>query len=119
VTKQLTIKYSDDREDQTVTTKDNLWDYSWPKYRKVEDCISVDAKFNSKGEVIGVNFGSEDSKNSIADIQEKIAELVLEDKNISTDEVQAHTVKNILETYSNDLEKLSLKVKKKQTKSTD
>lgn len=115
MTTELKVQFSNDRDDKVISAKENLWDYGWTKYRKIEDCISVDAKFNSQGEIEGINFGAEDSKNSIADIQENIAKLVLQDKDIQIEEVQVHTVKNILQAYSDDLEKLSLKIKKKQT----
>jgi len=114
VSKTIKIQYADDREDETVTVKDNLYDYPWNQYRNVESSIKARAQMDRNGEIQGLNISSEEMGDFIVEMQEAIAKLVLNSNDITLDEVNVQTVKNIFQAYTDDIEKLGLKLKKNQ-----
>lgn len=114
MTKTITVEYADDRENRTVSAKDNLYDYPWNRYRNVESAIKARAQMNRDGEIDGINIDSDEMGGFVVEMQEEIAKLVLNDHDISLDEVNVNTVKNIFTAYTEDIEKLGLKLKKNQ-----
>lgn len=116
MSKTIKIQYSDDRDNETVTARENLYDYPWNQYRDVEGAIKARAQMDRNGEIQALNIDSDEMGDFIIDIQEAIAQLVLNDNNIQRDEVNVHTIKNIFSAYTEDIEKLGLKLKKNQRK---
>lgn len=116
MSKSIEVQFSDDRNDKTITVRENLYDYPWNQYRNVERAIKARAQMDRNGEIQGINIDSDEMGGFIVDMQEEIAKLVLQDNDISMDEVNAHTIKNIFSAYTEDIEKLGLKLKKNQQK---
>ncbi len=114
MSKTVTVEYADERDDQTITGKENLYDYPWNQYRDVEGAIKARAQMNRDGEIQGLNIDSDEMGGFIVDMQEEIAKLILNDHGIKLDEVNVNTVKNIFTAYTDDIEKLGLKLKKNQ-----
>jgi hypothetical protein len=101
-------------ETREISARENLYDYPWTQYRKVEGSIKAHAQMNRDGEIEKINVESGEMGDFIVEMQEEIAKLVLNDNNIELDEVNVNTVKNIFQAYTEDIEKLGLKLKKNQ-----
>jgi len=114
MTKTINVEYADDREDEKISGKENLYDYPWNQYRNVEGAIKARAQMDRNGEIQGLNINSDEMGGFIVDMQEEIAKLILNDHDIGLDEVNVNTVKNIFTAYTDDIEKLGLKLKKNQ-----
>lgn len=115
MSKTITIEYSEEgKEDQKISVKENLYDYPWNEYRNVEGAVKARAQMDRNGEITGLDIESSEMGGFIVEMQEEIAKLVLNNKDISLDEVTVNTVKNIFQAYTNDIEKLGLKLKKNQ-----
>lgn len=116
MSKSITVEYSDDRDDKVITCKENLYDYPWNQYRKVESAIKARAQMDRNGEIQALDISSEEMGGFIVEMQEQLAKLVLSQHDVSLDEVNVNTVKNIFKAYTDDIEKLGLKLKKNQQK---
>jgi len=116
MSKTIEVQFADDREDKNITTKDNLYDYPWNQYRNVESAIKARAQMNRDGEIDAINIDSDQMGGFIVEMQEEIAKLILNSNDITLDEVNVTTVKNIFQAYTEDIEKLGLKLKKNQQK---
>jgi len=114
MSKSIEIHYADGSESETVTCKDNLYDYPWNQYRKVESSIKARARMDRDGQIEALDIDSEEMGDFIVEMQEEIAKLVLNSHDVALDEVNVTTVKNIFQAYTEDIEKLGLKLKKNQ-----
>ncbi len=112
--KNITVHFSDDREAVEKSFKENLYDYPWNQYRKIEQQIQAYASLNRDGEIQSLDIDKDDMGEMIVNVQNKLAEVVLNQHGIGLDEVTAETVKNIVSSYGDDMEKLGLKLKKKK-----
>jgi len=113
MSKTINVEYVDGSTD-TVTVKENLYDYPWNQYRNVESSIKARARMDRNGEIQALDIDSEEMGGFIVEMQEEIAKLVLNSKDITLDEVTVTTVKNVFQSYTEDIEKLGLKLKKNQ-----
>jgi len=113
--KTLEIQYNNG-ETVEKTFPENLYDLPWNQYRKIEEQIKAQVRIGAGGEIEALNVDEENMGNFLADLQGKLAEVVLNHNDIEVDEVKASTVKNLFSAYSEDIEKLGLKLKKNSQK---
>lgn len=108
---QITVYYDDDTKED-VNFVDNLYDLQWNKYKKLENTIKANADVNRDGEIQNLNIGQEDMGEFLVQFQEKMAKIVLESEDIQLADVKARTVKEIVQSYGEDMEDLGLELKK-------
>lgn len=110
--KPIEIEYND-CETETFQSVDNLYDLSWNNYRDIEQQIEGNIAVDSDGNVEALDVGSEQVGDMIVNLQEAIANAVLQQNDCDVTDVKASSVKTIFSEYSEDIEDLGLKLKKK------
>lgn len=110
--KPLEITFNDG-ETETFQSVDNLYELSWNEYREIEKQIEGNIAVDSDGNVEALDVGSDQVGDMIVNLQEAIANAVLQQNDCDVTDVKASTVKEIFSTYSEDIEELGLKLKKK------
>jgi hypothetical protein len=113
MTKTIKVEYSDGGEEK-IDSVENLYDLDWQSYREIERQVQAHAQMNRDGEIQALNIDKDDMGDFIVNMQQKLAEVILAQEDIKPSEVNVHTVKRIVRTYAEDMEKLGLKLKKNQ-----
>lgn len=113
MTKTIKVHYNND-EVETVNTVENLWELEWSSYSRLERQIEANISVSTDGEIESLNIDPERMGDWFVNFQETLAEIILEQENIQLDNVKTKTIKEIVKTYSSDLDKLGLKLKKNQ-----
>ena len=112
---EITVYYDDDTK-ESVSFVDKLYDLPWNEYKKLENTIKANADVDRDGEIQRLNLGQEDMGEFLVNFQEKMAKIVLESEDIQLADVKARTVKEIVQSYGDDMEELGLELKTKLTK---
>lgn len=108
---EITVYYDDDTK-ESVSFVDKLYDLPWNEYKKLENTIKANADVDRNGEIQRLNLGQEDMGEFLVNFQEKMAKIVLESEDIQLADVKARTVKEIVQSYGDDMEELGLELKK-------
>lgn len=113
MTKNIKVHYSSG-ESETVSTVENLWELDWDKYSRLERQIEANITVSTDGEIESLNVDPERMGDWFVNFQRTLAEIILENEGIQVENVKTKTVKEVVKTYSSDLDKLGLKLKKNQ-----
>lgn len=111
--KEITVYYRDG-EEETKSFPENLYDLPWPKYRKLERKIKVNAELDRNGDIQSLDVDSDDMGDFLVDIQETLAEMILDEGDIDINDVTTRTVKTVIQEYGDGMGELGLKLKKKR-----
>ncbi len=111
MSKQLKVYYRDGESEQ-LSFPDSLTHLPWPKYRKIERKIKMNAELGRDGEVKDLTVSDENLGDFFVELQQEMAQVILDEQNIDIDDVTAKTVKTIVEDYSEGLGDFNLKKKK-------
>jgi len=113
MTKKEIDVYFRDGEQKRLEFPEKLYDLPWSKYRKLERKIKMNAQVDRDGEIQTLDIDSDKLGEFLVEYQNEMAKLVLDEQNIDINDVTTRTVKNIIQSYGDDMEELGLELKKK------
>jgi len=111
MSRNITVHYNDkDREPEDHVFPENLYELPWNEYQEIERKVKMNAELDRDGNIKSFDT----SKTDMVEIQNVMAQKILDYNNISINNVQTQTVKQIISSYSGDMEEFGLKLKKNQ-----
>lgn len=111
MSKKITVHFNEkDRDSVEHVFPENLYELPWNDYQEIERKIKMNAELNRNGEIKSFDT----SETDMVEIQNVMAQKILDYNNININDVDTRTVKTIISSYSGDMEEFGLKLKKNQ-----